>query len=70
MITAVILAVPVYRGGYGKYGARSPGIFMALINNVLIITRVSGYRQEIILGMILIAVGGSDQWLLKRTKNN
>ena len=41
---------------------------MALINNMLIISRVSGYWQEIILGLILIVAVGLDQWLLKKLK--
>ncbi len=39
---------------------------MALINNMLIISRVSGYWQEIILGLILIVAVGLDQWLLRK----
>ena len=43
-------------------------LFMALINNMLIIGRVSGYWQEIILGLILIMAVGLDQWLLRRAE--
>ncbi len=67
VITAVILGGASLSGGYGKiWGAFLGALFMALINNMLIISRVSGYWQEIILGIILIAVVGLDQWLLKR----
>jgi ribose transport system permease protein len=69
VITAVILGGASLSGGYGKiWGAFLGALFMALINNMLIISRVSGYWQEIILGVILIAVVGLDQWLLKRTE--
>jgi ribose transport system permease protein len=69
VITAVILGGASLSGGYGKiWGAFLGALFMALINNMLIISRVSGYWQEIILGMILIAVVGLDQWILKRTE--
>lgn len=67
VITAVILGGASLAGGYGKiWGAFLGAFFMAIINNILIISRVSGYWQEIILGTILIAVVGLDQWLLKR----
>ena len=67
VITAVILGGASLAGGYGKiWGAFLGALFMAIINNILIISRVSGYWQEIILGTILIAVVGLDQWLLKR----
>lgn len=67
VITAVILGGASLSGGYGKiWGAFLGALFMAIINNMLIISRVSGYWQEIILGIILIAVVGLDQWLLKR----
>ncbi|MGI8635228.1 MAG: ABC transporter permease [Segetibacter sp.] len=67
VITAVILGGASLAGGYGKiWGAFLGALFMALISNMLIISRVSGYWQEIILGVILIAVVGLDQWLLKR----
>lgn len=69
VITAVILGGASLSGGYGKiWGAFLGAFLMALINNMLIISRVSGYWQEIILGTILIVVVGVDQWLLKRTE--
>ena len=69
VITAVILGGASLSGGYGKiWGAFLGAFLMALINNMLIISRVSGYWQEIILGIILIVVVGFDQWLLKRTE--
>lgn len=67
VITAVILGGASLSGGYGKIaGAFLGALFMALINNMLIIGRVSGYWQEIILGFILIVAVGLDQWLLRR----
>lgn len=69
VITAVILGGASLSGGHGKIaGAFLGALFMALINNMLIIARVSGYWQEIILGMILIGAVGIDQWLQRRTQ--
>jgi ribose transport system permease protein len=70
VITAVILGGASLLGGYGKiWGAFLGALFMALINNMLIISRVSGYWQEVILGLILIVAVGIDQWLLKKLEN-
>ena len=67
VITAVILGGASLAGGFGKiWGAFLGALFMALINNLLIIGRVSGYWQEIILGLILIIAVGLDQWLLRK----
>lgn len=67
VITAVILGGASLAGGFGKiWGAFLGALFMAIVNNVLIIARVSGYWQEIILGLILIAAVGVDQWLLRK----
>lgn len=67
VITAVILGGASLSGGVGKiWGAFLGALFMALINNLLIIARVSGYWQEIILGFILIVAVGLDQWLQRR----
>jgi ribose transport system permease protein len=69
VITAVILGGASLAGGYGKIpGAFLGALFMALINNMLIISRVSGYWQEVILGIILIVAVGLDQWLLRRSE--
>ncbi|RYY23682.1 MAG: ABC transporter permease [Chitinophagaceae bacterium] len=68
VITAVILGGASLSGGFGKiWGAFLGALFMAIINNLLIIARVSGYWQEIILGLILIAAVGLDQWVLRKT---
>jgi ribose transport system permease protein len=67
VITAVILGGASLSGGHGKIvGAFLGALFMALINNMLIIGRVSGYWQEIILGIILIVAVGLDQLLVRR----
>ena len=55
VITAVILGGASLLGGEGRIvGALLGTIFMGLVNNVMIIARVSGYWQEIVLGLILI----------------
>lgn len=67
VITAVILGGASLAGGYGKiWGAFLGALFMGLVNNLLILSRVSGYWQEIILGLILIVAVGIDQWLLRK----
>lgn len=70
VITAVILGGASLSGGFGKiWGAFLGALFMALINNLLIIARVSGYWQEIILGLVLIIAVGLDQWLVRKMQN-
>jgi len=55
VITAVILGGASLSGGQGRIvGALLGTIFMGLISNVMVLSRVSGYWQEIILGLILI----------------
>jgi len=55
VITAVILGGASLAGGQGRVvGALLGTIFMGLISNVMVLARVSGYWQEIILGLILI----------------
>jgi ribose transport system permease protein len=67
VITAVILGGATLSGGYGKIpGALIGAIFMGLISNIMVIARVSGYWQEIILGIILIATLWVDKYLQKR----
>ena len=59
VITAVILGGASLAGGQGKiWGAFFGSVFMAIINNLLILSRVSGYWQEVILGLILILAVG------------
>jgi ribose/xylose/arabinose/galactoside ABC-type transport system permease subunit len=69
VITAVVLGGASLSGGQGKiWGAFLGAAFMAIINNLLILSRVSGYWQEIILGIILILAVGLDQWLVRRAE--
>ena len=67
VITAVILGGASLSGGQGKIpGALVGALFMGLVANLMVISRVSGYWQEIILGVILIATLWADQSLQKR----
>ena len=67
VITAVILGGASLNGGYGKIpGALLGTLFMGIVANLMVIARVSGYWQEIILGIILILTLGLDKILLKR----
>jgi ribose transport system permease protein len=66
-ITAVILGGASLLGGQGKVvGALLGTVFMGLVSNVMILARVSGYWQEIVLGSILILAVGLDIILKKR----
>lgn len=67
VITAVILGGATLTGGYGKIpGALLGALFMGLIANIMVIARVSGYWQEIILGLILIATLWVDKYLQRK----
>ncbi len=67
VITAVILGGASLSGGHGKIiGALLGAMFMGLVSNVMVLARVSGYWQDIILGLILIAAVWSDKALQKR----
>jgi ribose transport system permease protein len=67
VITAVILGGATLSGGFGKIpGALLGALFMALVANIMVIARVSGYWQEIILGFILIGTLWVDKSLQKR----
>ncbi len=55
VITAVILGGASLTGGKGTVGGALLGVlFMALVTNILIISRVSSYWQGIVIGVILI----------------
>lgn len=55
VITAAILGGASLKGGRGSIpGALAGVLFMALVSNVLIITRVSSYWQSIVVGVILV----------------
>lgn len=62
VITAVILGGASLSGGEGKIsGALLGAVFMGVIANIMVIARISGYWQQIILGVILIAAIAIDQ---------
>lgn len=55
VITAVVLGGATLSGGYGKIpGALLGSLFMGILANIMVLARISGYWQEIILGVILI----------------
>lgn len=67
VITAVILGGATLTGGYGKIpGALLGALFMGLIANIMVIARISGYWQEIILGLILITTLWVDKYLQRK----
>lgn len=67
VITAVILGGASLNGGVGRIpGALLGALFMGLISNVMVIARVSGYWQEIILGIILISTLWLDREMQKK----
>ncbi|MFD2574548.1 ABC transporter permease [Spirosoma soli] len=69
VITAVILGGASLSGGHGKIvGALLGAVFMGLVSNVMVLARVSGYWQEIILGLILIVAVWTDLILQKRVR--
>lgn len=63
VITAVILGGASLTGGKGSIPGALIGVtFMALVTNVLIITRVSGSWQSIVVGAILVAAVALDSY--------
>jgi ribose transport system permease protein len=63
VITAVILGGASLTGGKGSIpGALIGVVFMALVNNVLIIARVSSYWQGIMVGAILVLAVALDSF--------
>jgi ribose transport system permease protein len=67
VITAVILGGASLSGGTGKIpGALLGALFMGVIGNIMVIARVSGYWQDIILGLILITILWLDKSLQKK----
>ena len=70
VITAVILGGASLQGGQGRItGALLGSLFMGIVSNIMIIARVSGYWQEIILGIILILSVCLDLLLKKERKS-
>jgi ribose transport system permease protein len=71
VITAVILGGASLSGGSGKVtGALVGALFMGVVANIMVIARVSGYWQEIILGIILILTLWADNLVQRRYKLN
>ena len=67
VITAVVLGGASLLGGQGKIiGALLGTVFMGLVSNIMILARVSGYWQQIVLGLILIVAVSVDVLLKKR----
>ncbi len=67
VITAVILGGASLTGGVGRIqGALLGALFMGLVANIMILSRVSGYWQEIILGIILITAIWIDKALQQK----
>lgn len=67
VITAVIHGGASLLGGHGKIiGALLGTIFMGMVSNIMILARVSGYWQEIVLGLILILAVAVDILAKKR----
>lgn len=63
VITAVILGGASLTGGRGTIAGALVGVaFMSLVNNLLIIARVSTYWQSIVVGVILILAVALDSW--------
>jgi ribose transport system permease protein len=68
VITAVILGGASLTGGVGKIpGALLGALFMGIVANIMVIARISGLWQEIILGLILIAAVWLDLYVQRRT---
>ncbi len=68
VITAVILGGASLTGGKGTIaGALLGVVFMALVTNILIISRVSSYWQGIVIGVILILAVALDAIQTRRT---
>ncbi|WP_229366102.1 ABC transporter permease [Fibrisoma montanum] len=68
VITAAILGGASLTGGQGRIiGALLGAVFMGLVSNIMILARVSGYWQEIILGLILITAVWTDLLVQRRS---
>ncbi len=68
IITAVILGGASLAGGRGTvWGALIGVVFIALINNIMIIARISSYWQSIIIGLVLVLAVAMDHFLRPRS---
>ncbi len=69
VITAAILGGASLTGGVGRIvGALLGALFMGIVANVMVIARISGLWQEIILGLILILAVWLDLYLIRRSR--
>ncbi|MEX2235862.1 MAG: ABC transporter permease [Cyclobacteriaceae bacterium] len=69
VITAVILGGASLKGGQGKiFGALLGTILIGVISNIMVLSRVSGYWQEIIIGIILIGAIWLDLAVQRKTE--
>jgi ribose transport system permease protein len=69
VITAVILGGASLTGGVGKIpGALLGALFMGIVANIMVISRISGLWQDIILGVILIAAVWLDMFVQRKNK--
>jgi ribose transport system permease protein len=69
VITAVILGGASLTGGVGKIpGALLGALFTGVIGNIMVIARISGLWQEIIMGVILILAVLLDLYVQKRSR--
>lgn len=71
VITAVILGGASLAGGQGRIiGALLGTVFMGLISNIMVLARVSGYWQDIILGILLIGAIWFDLFVQKKSQSS
>jgi ribose/xylose/arabinose/galactoside ABC-type transport system permease subunit len=69
VITAVILGGASLQGGKGTVlGSLAGVLFIALVNNVLIIASVSSYWQSIVVGLVLVGAVALDAVVNRRTR--
>lgn len=69
VITAVILGGASLQGGQGKItGALLGTVFIGIVSNIMVLSRVSGYWQEIILGVLLIGAIWFDLVIQKKAE--
>lgn len=67
IITAVILGGASLTGGRGTvWGGLIGVVFIALINNALIIAQVSSYWQSIVIGAVLVLAVATDHFFARR----
>jgi ribose transport system permease protein len=67
IITAVILGGASLTGGRGTvWGGLIGVVFIALINNALIIAQVSSYWQSIVIGTVLVLAVATDHFFARR----